>query len=145
MKTLLTVTHHDRIHDSYVLECGHGSSNADAETTSMGAMSGLIASMRTTHSALYGCTCANEFDLMDVYPSVDAAVEQFTGDLGSSPDDLDDSLHQGLLQKIKAARCPACSVAITVSTHDLRLVVVPLHDNGCPRAKEQRRRLRQGH
>jgi hypothetical protein len=33
MRALLTVTHHDRVQESYVLECSHGSTNGEAEAT----------------------------------------------------------------------------------------------------------------
>ena len=140
MRALLTITHHDGLRESYVLECPHGSTNGDAEATSSESRQRYVSSLLARHGTPYGCTCAAETDLVDVYPSIDSAVDQITAGASHGAAELDPELIMGLVQRIKDARCPTCSIAIMVLPLHLPLVFVPLHDLRCPNAKVERGR-----
>jgi hypothetical protein len=134
MRALLTVTHHDGVRESYMLECPHGATNEQAEAASLEAREKRIASLLARHGTPYGCTCAAETDLLDTYPSVDSAIEQITSGSGQELAELDDELKAGLIRMIKDARCPECSIAVMVFPLHQPLVVAPLHNPRCPHA-----------
>jgi|ERR1035437_964548 hypothetical protein len=84
------------------------------------------------HGLPYGCTCAEETDLLDAYPTIDSAIRQIGNDEGQGFADLDAVAGADLVQSIINARCEACSVAILVLPFRQPLAVMPLHDAGCP-------------
>jgi hypothetical protein len=131
---LLTVTHLDGVHESYILECQHGATIEEAEFSTIEARQRLVSALMTRHGLPYGCTCAAETDLLDAYPTIDSAIAMIGNDEGQGFADLDADASADLIQSIKDARCEACSVAILVLPFRQPLVVAPLHDVMCPLA-----------
>jgi hypothetical protein len=138
MRALLTVTHHDGIHESYLLECPHGSTDGEAAATPIESRERYVAGLLARHGVPYDCTCAAETDLVDVYPSIESAMEQIADGAGHGIAELDAELNADLVEKIKHARCPECSIGVRVLPFHLPLVVVPTHAPGCPRAEAER-------
>lgn len=138
MRALLTVAHHDAASESYALECPHGRTEAEPEADADAAASEprpkLVAGLLARHGLPFGCTCAAETDLADIYPSIDSAIEQITAGAGNGVTDLDDELIEGLVRLVREARCPTCEISVKVLPLHLPLVVIPIHDLQCPRA-----------
>lgn len=135
MRALLTVTHRDGVHESLVLECPHGSTSGQVKATPIASREKYVAALLARHGLPYDCTCAAETDLVDVYPSIDSAIEQISGGASNGIADLDDELNAVLVASIEGARCPTCSVAVMVLPFHLPVVVTALHDPACPNAR----------
>jgi hypothetical protein len=140
MRALLTVTHHDGVHESHVLECPHGSTIGEVEATTVESRERYVAGLLARHGTPYGCTCAAETDLIDVYPSIESAIEQITAGASHGIAELDDELLADLVGKIGDARCPECPIAVRVLPLHLPMAVEPVHAPGCPRAELERGR-----
>jgi len=135
MAALLTVTHHHGVRESYVLECPHGSTNGEAVSSSLEPRERLISSLLARHGVPFGCACAAETDLLDAYPSIEAAAEQIGAGSSHGLAELDDEAKAALLQKIGGLRCATCQIAVMVLPLHAPLVVVPVHDVKCPNAR----------
>lgn len=138
LRALLKVTHHGCFDESYDLECRHGSTSGRAQVTSLEAKEKYVAGLLARHGVPYGCSCAAETDLADVYPSVESAIEQITAGGSCGIAELDDDATADLTGKINDARCPECSVAILLMSLHLPLAVEAIHEPRCPRAKLER-------
>ena len=135
MRATLTVTHRDGIRQSYVLECSHGSTNGEAAAIPLESRERYVSSLLAHHGLPYGCTCAAETDLVDEYPSIESAIEQIAAGSGHGMTELDSELNADLVENIKNARCPECSIAVRVLPLHLPPVVAPIHAPGCPRSE----------
>jgi hypothetical protein len=140
MQALLTITHHDDGAQSYRLECPHGLTDTGPERGPSERIQKLIAGLLTSHGTPYGCACAAETDLVDVYPSVDSAIAQLKAGPGNGLADLDSAMTASLLEKVELARCSGCNVTIGVMPLRLPPIVEPRHDDRCHRAKRESRR-----
>ena len=138
LRALLKVTHHGGSDESYDLECRHGSTNGGAHVTSLETREKYVVGLLARHGVPYGCSCAAETDLADVYPSADSAIEQITAGGNCGMAELDDEATADLAGKIDDARCPECSVAILLMPLHVPLAAEAIHEPRCPRAKLQR-------
>ena len=135
MRATLTVTHHDGIRESYVLECPHGSTSGEATAIPLESQERYVASLLARHGVPYGCTCAAETDLADVYPSIESAIEQIAVGASHGLAELDAELNGDLVERIKDVRCPECSISVRVLPLHLPIGIVPIHAPECPRAE----------
>jgi hypothetical protein len=138
MRALLTVTHRDEHHKSYMLECPHGSTSGEARRASLASRETYVAGLLARHGVPYGCTCAAETDLADVYPSIESAIEQIPTGASQGSTELDDDAIADLLRKIDDVRCPECSVAVLVLPLHVPLEVEAIHERRCPCARPER-------
>jgi hypothetical protein len=137
MQALLTIKHHDDGAQSYLLECPHGVTNAAVEAGPPERRQKLIAGLLTSHGTPYGCACAAETDLVDVYPSVESAIAQLRSGPGNGLADLDSAMTADLIEEVELARCSGCDVAIGVMPLRLPPIVEPRHDDRCRRAERE--------
>ena len=138
MRALLTVTHHDGIRESLVLECPHGSTSGEVEAAPIAVKEKYVAALLASHGLPYGCSCTAETDLVDVYPSIDSAIAQISAGSGNGIADLDDDLRAPLIASIEGVRCPTCSAAVMVLPFHVPVAVTAVHDPACPKAKVER-------
>jgi hypothetical protein len=88
--------------------------------------------MMARHGVPFGCICTAETDLLDVYPSIESAVERIQAGPSHGLAEMDDDMKAGLIASIQGSRCPECSIAVLVLPLHFPLVVAPLHEVRCP-------------
>jgi hypothetical protein len=135
---LLTIIHRAPIGESYVIECPHGVTQDEAGGTDADLARNLIAGLMARHGLPFGCTCTAETDLLDVYPSIEFAVDQISAGSTHGLADIDQHVMAGLIDSIDGSRCPECSIAVLVLPLHFPLVVAPLHDVRCPNSRDGR-------
>jgi hypothetical protein len=136
--TLAMMTlHHDRDSERYLLVCKHGTTGLEARTGTAEDIEEVWSMVRGAHVRHWDCPCRRPVELIDEWPSLAMAQEQFSDDAQTPPPADSEYFNYQAQMRENARRlatlgCPKCEPGVSILVRREWYGAVIMHAEGCP-------------